>query len=136
MKRSIAVLAMLGVFVCMDGARAQHHARAAEYGDSDDDEYGADDDDYDDHDADRKTPNRRAAAQVDRDLTMTIRRSLADDQSLSTNARNVKVNIKNGVVTLHGPVKSEEEKAAVLTKAQHTTGVRRVDDRLEIKSEE
>jgi len=49
----------------------------------------------------------------DRELTRQVRRALVQDKSLSTYAHNVKIIAQNGMVTLKGPVKSEEEKTAI-----------------------
>src|SRR5262245_8007952 len=62
--------------------------------------------------ADQQTEN-----QADRDLAAQIRKSLVKDKSLSINAHNVKVIAQNGMVTLKGPVDSEQEKQAVEEKA-------------------
>src|ERR1700733_1643094 len=58
----------------------------------------------------------------DRDLTKKIRQSIVGDKSLSTYAHNVKVISQNGVVTLKGPVRSEEEKKAIESKAMDVVG--------------
>ena len=44
------------------------------------------------------------------------------DKSLSTYAHNVKIVAQGGTVTLKGPVKSEEEKAAIEQKATQVAG--------------
>jgi hyperosmotically inducible protein len=46
----------------------------------------------------------------DREITRQIRRSIMQDKSLSTYAHNVKVISQKGMVTLRGPVRSDEEK--------------------------
>jgi osmotically-inducible protein OsmY len=56
------------------------------------------------------------------------------DDSLSSNAHNVKIITNGGVVTLRGPVKSVEEKATVEAKARQVAGVVRVDSFLEIEA--
>jgi len=58
----------------------------------------------------------------DRDMTKNIRRALVKDKSLSTYAHNVKIISENGIVTLKGPVRSEEEKSAVEAKAAEVAG--------------
>ena len=54
------------------------------------------------------------------------------NDSLSFDARNVKVVTEGGVVTLRGPVRSDDEKAAIVEIATRTAGVTRVDDQLEV----
>jgi osmotically-inducible protein OsmY len=59
---------------------------------------------------------------TDRTLTQQIRKAVMKDKSLSTYAHNVKIVSQNGVVTLKGPVRSEEEKHNVETKAAEIAG--------------
>jgi osmotically-inducible protein OsmY len=59
---------------------------------------------------------------MDRDTTAKIRRELMADKSLSTYAHNVKVIAQNGVVTLRGPVRSDEEMKSVVSHATDVTG--------------
>jgi len=72
-----------------------------------------------------------------RDLTITqnVRQALVADDSLSTNAHNVKVITVDGVVTLRGPVSSAQEKAKVSAAAERIAGVKRVDNQLEITNQ-
>lgn len=52
---------------------------------------------------------------------------------LSTDARNCKINVEDGYVTLHGPVKSEDEKNQIEKIAIEAAGAGKVDNQLEIK---
>src|ERR1700755_37811 len=45
----------------------------------------------------------------DRELARKIRRAIVQDKSLSTYAHNVKIIALDGMVTLKGPVRSDEE---------------------------
>ena len=78
------------------------------------------------------TPFDQSESEADRTLTQRIRQAVVDDDSLSTNAKNVKIISVNGRVTLRGPVASKQEKAAVAAKAQQIAGADKVDDQLEI----
>lgn len=78
--------------------------------------------------ADQQKDNRS-----DRDITQQIRQSLMKDKSLSTYAHNVKIIAQNGMVTLKGPVRSEEEKRVVETKANEVAGANKVTSQLEVK---
>ena len=70
----------------------------------------------------------------DRDLTQQIRKAVMDDKSLSTYAHNVKIITRNGKVTLKGPVKSAEEKKAIVDKAVAVLGSpEKVTDQISIK---
>ena len=78
--------------------------------------------------ADQQKDNRS-----DRDITQQIRQSLMKDKSLSTYAHNVKIVTQNGQVTLKGPVRSEDEKKAIETKASEVAGDGKVTSELNIK---
>ena len=78
--------------------------------------------------ADQQKENR-----PDRDITRDIRRSIMADKSLSTYAHNVKIISQNGMVTLKGPVRSEEEKSAIEAKAAEIVGKEKVTSQLEVK---
>ena len=80
------------------------------------------------------TPMDQGESEADRTITQQIRKAVVDHDTLSTNAKNVKIITQNGVVTLRGPVKSPEEKATIAGVAQKTGGVKRVDNQLEIES--
>jgi hyperosmotically inducible periplasmic protein len=69
----------------------------------------------------------------DREITRQIRRSIVQDKTLSSYAHNVKVISQNGVVTLKGPVRSDEEKAAIEAKAAEVAGKDKVTSQLEVK---
>lgn len=78
--------------------------------------------------ADQQKNNRS-----DRDITQQIRQSIMADKSLSTYAHNVKIITQNGQVTLKGPVRSEDEKQAIASKATAVAGENKVTDDLSIK---
>jgi hyperosmotically inducible periplasmic protein len=59
---------------------------------------------------------------ADRELTKKIRKSIASDSSLSTYAHNIKVIVRDGMVTLKGPVHTEDEKNAIGAKASEAAG--------------
>jgi hyperosmotically inducible periplasmic protein len=80
------------------------------------------------------TPTNQGGSAADRDVTAAIRKAIVDNDALSTNAQNVKIVTIAGVVTLRGPVETSEEKAAIAATAEKTSGVKRVDNQLEIKN--
>jgi osmotically-inducible protein OsmY len=69
----------------------------------------------------------------DRDIMQNIRKAIVGDSSLSTYAHNVKVISKHGKVTLKGPVRSEEEKKTIETKAVEVAGAGNVTNELTVK---
>lgn len=84
-----------------------------------------------------RNPNERTADQQkenagDRQLTQQIRRAIVKDKALSTDAHNVKVITQNGSVTLKGPVKSEQEKQAIESKATEIAGSGKVTNELQV----
>ena|SRR6202171_3961318 len=79
------------------------------------------------------TADQQKENQPDREIARQIRRSIVQDKSLSTYAHNVKIIAQNGMVTLKGPVRSDEEKAAVEAKAAEIAGKDMVTSQLEVK---
>src|SRR6476620_2315537 len=84
-----------------------------------------------------RNPNERTADQQkenagDRQLTQQIRRAIVKDKALSTDAHNVKVITQNGTITLKGPVKSEQEKQAIESKATEIAGSGKVTNELQV----
>lgn len=69
---------------------------------------------------------------ADRDLTKKIRASINSDKTLSTYAHNIKIISRDGKVTLRGPVRSEDEKAAIEAKASAIAGPNSVNNQLDI----
>ena len=61
-----------------------------------------------------------------------IRKAVVEDESLSTNAHNVKIITVDGKVTLRGPVDSEDERKKVVEAAKKVVGPERVQDQLEL----
>ena len=87
-----------------------------------------------DRDDQTKTPGDQSENEADRTITQNIRQAITADDSLSTNAKNVKIITSDGTVTLRGPVKSEKEKTDIEAKAKQVAGVKRVDNQIEVAS--
>jgi hyperosmotically inducible periplasmic protein len=68
------------------------------------------------------TADQQKDNKSDRAISQQIRRSIVKDKSLSTYGHNVKVVSQNGIVTLKGPVRSDDEKRAVEAKAAEIAG--------------
>jgi len=79
-----------------------------------------------------QTAGDQSENEADRTITQSLRKAITDDDSISTNEKNVKVVTIDGTVTLRGPVKSEKEKADIGAKAKQIAGVKKVDNQLEI----
>lgn len=71
---------------------------------------------------------------ADRKLTQKIRRAIVADKSLSTDAHNVKILVRDGQVTLRGQVKSEAEAKTVVDKATSEAGSAKVTSELTIRA--
>ena len=85
-------------------------------------------------DKSQPTADQQKENKSDRDLARQIRRALVQDKSLSTYAHNVKVVVQDGMVTLKGPVHSDQEKQAVEAKAAEIAGAEKVTNQIEVKS--
>lgn len=68
------------------------------------------------------TADQQSDRKNDIAITQKIRKAVIADKSLSTYAHNVKIITRHGVVTLKGPVASEDEKQAVANKAESVVG--------------
>ena len=79
-----------------------------------------------------QTAGDQSENEADRTITQSLRKAITDDDSISTNGKNVKVVTIDRTVTLRGPVKSEKEKADIGAKAKQIAGVKNVDNQLEI----
>jgi hyperosmotically inducible protein len=78
------------------------------------------------------TADQQKMNPADRDLTKKIRMALHDDKSLSTYAHNIKIISQDGKVTLRGPVRSDDEKAAIEAKAVEVAGQGNVSNHLKV----
>ena len=78
------------------------------------------------------TADEQKESQSDREITRRIRQSVVKDESLSTYAHNVKIITQDGKVTLKGPVRTQEEKAAVESKATTIAGDGNVTSQIDI----
>jgi len=81
---------------------------------------------------DQKTADQQSNSATDRELTQQVRKAIEQDKQMSTYAHNVKVVTQNGQVTLSGPVRSEEEKQAIVEKAAQVAGVSHVVDQISV----
>jgi hyperosmotically inducible periplasmic protein len=82
---------------------------------------------------DSQTADKQSNTKVDRDITAKVRKEIVGNKDLSTYAHNVKVITVNGVVTLKGPVKSEEEKTKVAELAANVVPADKITNELTVK---
>jgi hyperosmotically inducible protein len=83
------------------------------------------------HDA--LTPMNQGNSSDEIKISAAIRKGIMGNKSLSSMAKNVKVITQGTIVTLRGPVHSDQEKTAIEALAKQTPGVTDVDDQLEVK---
>lgn len=83
-------------------------------------------DNTDRNEADRsgnsKTSGDQGSSEMERNLAANIRKSLVDNDTLSTYAKNVKIIVADGAVTLRGPVRTDAERAAIEQSAKKFAG--------------
>jgi len=69
----------------------------------------------------------------DRRTTDEVERRIASDETLAPLAERIRVTTTEGVVTLRGVVTSDEDRLVLASVAEGTPGVRRVEDRLQLR---
>lgn len=69
-------------------------------------------------------------------MTQKIRKSVVSDKSLSMSAHNVKIISRDGMVTLRGAVKSDDEKKSIEDKATEIAGQGKVTSELTVTPNE
>jgi hyperosmotically inducible protein len=89
-----------------------------------------------DRDQSEPTADQQKETRSDRDITQEIRKAIMADKSLSMYAHNVKIIADNGSVTLKGPVRSDDEKRAVETKAAEVAGRENVTSEITVQPED
>ena len=85
-----------------------------------------------DKDGNELTADNQSQSKSDVDISAKIRQMIVKEDTLSTNAHNIKIITVNGMVTLKGPVKSDAEKTAVEQHAIHIVGEKNVKSEIEI----
>lgn len=80
------------------------------------------------------TAEQQSNSKEDLALVQRIRQAVVKDDSLSMNAKNVKIIVREGKVQLRGPVDTLQEKDAIAAKAGQIAGKDNVDNQLEVKT--
>lgn len=86
-----------------------------------------------DRNSNEPTADQQKENRSDREISRQIRQSIIKDKTLSTYAHNVKIIAQGGMVTLRGPVRSEEEKKSIEAKASQVVGEGKVTSELDVK---
>jgi len=87
-----------------------------------------------DRDSGAVTPMDQGNSAADLEMTQKIRQAIVAAESLSGNARNIKIITRGGAVTLRGPVADEAEKARVVALVKGVTGQAPVDVQIEAEA--
>jgi hyperosmotically inducible protein len=85
-----------------------------------------------DRNRDEVTADNQKQSKSDVEMTSKIRQAVVKDDSLSTNAHNIKIITINGVVTLKGPVKTADEKTKIETAAKSVAGDANVKNQIDV----
>jgi hyperosmotically inducible periplasmic protein len=78
------------------------------------------------------TSGDQSESKADITLTQKVRQAVMKDDSLSMTAHNVKIITVDGVVTLRGPVKTEDERTKIAATAEQVAGAGKVQNYLEV----
>ncbi len=78
------------------------------------------------------TAQDQSESEPDRELLQRIRKAVIADDSLSFDAKNVKIITRDGLVTLRGAVANAREKASIEKVARDAAGTKRVTNQLEV----
>jgi osmotically-inducible protein OsmY len=126
-----------GVSYAAENAGQEQHSQTRKQAGDTPREYPADNTGRNVRDRDESalTAGQQNNNQSDLKITQELRRAITSDKELSTNAHNVKIITKAGVVTLRGPVKDANERAKIAAKAKSVSGVSRVENQLEVASQ-
>lgn len=77
------------------------------------------------------TPEKQGTSEADRKMLQAIRKSVVAEKDLSTYAQNIKIVVRDGIVTLRGPVKTDVEKRRIEELATQA-GAQKVVNHIEI----
>jgi hyperosmotically inducible protein len=78
------------------------------------------------------TPEDQGNNPSDLGVTQRVRQAVVATDGLTMGEKNVKIITVDGVVTLRGPVESEKSKSTIADIAKNATGVKNVDNQLEV----
>ena len=87
-----------------------------------------------DRDGAQPTPTDQGNSAADLEMTQKLRQALVADDTLSSNARNLKIITKDGAVTIRGPVKDAAEKDRVTAMLKDAAGAATVDFQIDVET--
>jgi osmotically-inducible protein OsmY len=124
MKIRLFACLFVAVMGCRSGGTESRHQNATDQ--------AADNTQRNERDRASVTPLDQGENERDIRISQQVRRGVLAQDDLSSSAKNVKVITADGVVTLRGPVDSAQEKNEVAQLARRVSGVKTVDNQLEI----
>lgn len=135
MNRSVNLF-LCGVTLCVASCNREQPGRTGTAAEQPAEQYAADNTGQNVRDKDNTslTPLDQSEKKDDVRITQEIRKWTHENDALSGDARNVKIITVDGVVTLRGPVLTQQERSSLVKKAQDTPGVIKVADQLEVKN--
>jgi len=80
------------------------------------------------------TSSSPTMTEADRALAQKVQDTLRQDSALASAAQNVQIQAVDGEIILRGSVSTQQEKAALESKAQQVAGVSRVNNQLTVTS--
>ena len=81
------------------------------------------------------TADQQKVNSADQAISKNIRSSIMQDKTLSTYAHNVKIIVRQGQVTLKGPVRTDDEKQKIQDVAAQVAGADKVTNDLSVKGQ-
>ena len=81
------------------------------------------------------TPENQSAQKKDVEITRDLRKAIMDTNGMSVDGQNVKIITRKGVVTLRGPVSSENEKNLIGDLVKNCPSVASFTNQLEVKGQ-
>lgn len=81
------------------------------------------------------TVQNNTDSNTDRDgiISQNIRKNLLSNTQLANDLKNIRIDSSNGVVTINGTVRTEEEKALVTRVSERVAGVNEIKNNLEVR---
>jgi osmotically-inducible protein OsmY len=143
MKLILSVFALTALVACSDKSERAENGNATTYSDTTTTTSSSSARDADNtakNERDRDSNAMTADGQMegskgDVEITRQIRAAIVEDDSLSSNAKNVKIITKSGQVNLRGPVANAAESTKIASIAQKYVGAAKVKNELEVSKD-
>jgi uncharacterized protein YjbJ (UPF0337 family) len=74
-----------------------------------------------------------ASSDIDNTISQNVRKSLFANSGLLTDLKDVRIESSNGVVTVYGSVKTEDQKALINSLVERVSGVTQVNNKVDVR---